>query len=120
MPFTQFIEYKGKKILRIDIDSTTVETFEDMLKESGELIRKEPEGSVLSLAAGGPNTPIFTNKELFVKYLVANAPYMKASVVSGLDKMKAAMFIAVVSASGRQLMLFSSEQEAKEWLISQI
>jgi len=120
MPFAKFIEYKGKRILRIDINACSVEQFEDMLNESGEMIRKEPKTSVLSLAAGGPNTPIFTNKGLFVKYLRENEPYMKASVVSGLDKMKAGMLIAVVSASGRQLMLFSSENEAKEWLVSQI
>ena len=119
MAHAQFIEYKGKRILRIDINNCSMEQFEEMLDESGKIIRNEPPGSVLSLAAGGRGTPIFTNRENFVEYLMKNMPYMKASAVSGLDRLKASMFLSVIAPSGRELMLFQTEEEAKEWLAAQ-
>ena len=118
MAHAQFIVYKGRRILRIDIDNCPTEQFEEMLEESGKMIRSEPLNSVLSLAAGGPGTPIFTNRDIFVEYLKKNMPYMKASAVSGLDRLKASIFLSVVAPSGRELMLFETEQEAKDWLIS--
>ncbi|MGD0566455.1 MAG: hypothetical protein ABSA34_03880 [Candidatus Goldiibacteriota bacterium] len=118
MAQSRFIEFKGKRILRSDINNCSMEQFEEMLEESGKIIRSEPLGSVLSLAAGGPGTPIFTNRDIFVEYLMKNMPYIKASAVSGLDRLKASMFLSVVAHSGRELMLFETEEEAKEWLAS--
>lgn len=118
MAHAQFITYLGKRILRIDIDNCPMEQFEEMLKESGAMIRSEPLHSVLSLAAGGAGTPIFTNRDIFLEYLKKNQPYMKASAVSGLDKLKAPMFLSVIAPSHRDLRLFDTEQEAKDWLAS--
>jgi hypothetical protein len=118
MAHAQFITYRGKRILRIDIDNCPMDQFEEMLDESGAMIRNEPLNSVLSLAAGGAGTPIFTNRDIFLKYLKENQPYMKASAVSGLDKIKAPMFLSVIAPSNRNLMLFDTEQEAKDWLAS--
>ncbi len=120
MKYCEFINYKGKRILRLNINTKTIDQFEEMLQESSNIIRKEPPGTVLSLAAGGADTPIFTNRDLFIDYLKGNEPYMKASVVSGLDKLKASIFLTIVTSTGRQLMLTASEDEAREWLVSQV
>jgi hypothetical protein len=119
MSYSKFIEYGNKKILVIDIGSCKAEDFEALLAESGDMIRSEPPGSVLSLACGGNNTPIFTNREIFIQYLLKNEKYMKASAVSGLDKMKASMFTSIVSKSSRQIHMFATEAEALDWLILQ-
>jgi len=111
-----FIECKGRKILRLDIDNCSAEEFEQVLVESARMIRAEPFNSVLSLAAGGEGTPIFTDKDGFINYISLNGPYMKASAVSGLPSMKADMLRGVVSGSSRNIRLFRTEEEAKEWL----
>ena len=119
MDRVRFREFEGKKIIVMDIDNCSIEEFEAVLVTSAEMIRKEPLGSVLSLAAGGNGTPIFTNRELFVEYLKLNEPHMKASVVSGLPKMKAALFQTVVFITGRQLKMFDTMEEAFNWLVAQ-
>jgi hypothetical protein len=113
----RFFEYKGKKMLFIDIDNCSAEEFDEVLKESGEFIRKEPYNSVLSLAVGGEGTPIFTNREMFIQYLCLNAPHVKASAVAGLPGLKAEMFAGVVSGSSRDIRIFKTADEAKEWLV---
>jgi hypothetical protein len=114
-----FRELQGKRIIEMDIDNCSVEEFEALLVESGDMIRKEPPGSVLSIAVGGEGTPIFTDREMFIDYLVKNMPHMKASVVCGLPKMKAALFQAVVAPTGRQLKMFDRKEDAVEWLVNQ-
>jgi hypothetical protein len=114
----KFIEHKGKKILHLDIDNCSIEEFEELLTESGNIIRKEPYNSVLSLAVGGEGTPIFTNREMFIQYLCLNAAHVKASAVAGLPALKAEMFTGVVSGSSRDIRLFTTADEAKEWLVS--
>lgn len=118
MAYAKFIMFEGTRILRIDINNCTTDGFENLLVESGEMIRKEPLHSILSLAAGGPDTPIFTNRDIFVKFLQDNGPYIKGSAVSGLDKLKSSMFLSVISRSGRELKLFDNEKKAKKWLVS--
>jgi hypothetical protein len=111
-----FFEYKGRRILHVDINNCTAEEFEAILAESGNLIRKEPFDSVLSLAVGGEGTPIFTNRQMFIEYLCLNAPHVKVSAVAGLPAMKAEMFSGIVSGSSREIRLFETADEAKEWL----
>lgn len=112
-----FNEFDGKRVIEMDIDNCSVEEFEALLIESADMIRKEPQGSVLSIAVGGDGTPIFTNREMFIDYLIKNAPHMKASVVCGLPKMKAALFQAVVAQTGRELKMFDRREDAIEWLL---
>jgi hypothetical protein len=118
MPLIEFIEYKGKKILRADINGCGVEKFEDLFIELGELLKKEPPESVLSLAVCGPETPIFTNKEFLIKLLQNNGPYIKFAAISGFDRLRTGIYSSVISASGRNVMLFPTEKEAIEWLVS--
>jgi hypothetical protein len=113
-----FVEHKGRKILRLDIDNCSIEEFEALLIESGNMIRKEPYNSVLSLACGGEGTPIFTNREMFIQYLCLNAAHVKASAVAGLPDLKARMFAGVVSGSTREIKLFKDAEEAKDWLVT--
>lgn len=113
-----FIEYKGKRILHIDINNCSAEEFDEMLSESVKIIRSQPCNSVLSLAVGGEGTPIFTNRDMFLQYLSLNAPYVKASAVAGLPVMKAEMFAGILSGSSRDLRLFKTAEEAKDWLAS--
>jgi len=112
----EFIEYKKKRIFFIDVDNCTAEEFEEILAESGKIIRSQPFDSVLSLAVGGEGTPIFTNRGMFVEYLSLNAPHVKASAVAGLPDIKTEMFAGVVSGSSRSLRLFKTAEEGKEWL----
>lgn len=113
-----FIEHKKKKILHIDVNNCTAEEFDQILLESGKIIRAEPFDSVLSLAVGGEGTPIFTNRDMFIQYLCLNAPHVKASAVAGLPAMKMEMFAGVISGSSRGIRLFKEAEEAKEWLVS--
>jgi hypothetical protein len=113
-----FFEYKGKRMFHIDINNCSAEEFDVILAESGKMIRNEPHNSVLSIAVGGEGTPIFTNRDMFIQYLCLNAPHVKASAVAGLPSMKAEMFSGVLSGSSRDLRLFKTADEAKEWLAS--
>lgn len=114
----KFIEYKGKRILYHDMKDCDSSEFTDLLNKSMELASKEPLNSILSIAVGGENTPIFTDHEMFINYLKENTPYIKASVVACLPEIKMKMLQSVMGKSERKLQLFKTEEEAFEWLMS--
>ncbi|HNZ29716.1 MAG TPA: hypothetical protein PLB12_09515 [Candidatus Goldiibacteriota bacterium] len=114
----KFIEYKGKRILYHDMRECDSSEFADMLNKSMDLAAKEPLSSILSIAIGGENTPIFTDHEMFINYLAKNTPYVKASAVACLPEIKMKMLASVMNKSERKLQLFKTEEEALEWLIS--
>lgn len=114
----KFIEYKGRRILYHDMRDCDASEFAEMLNKSMDLASKEPPQSILSIAIGGENTPIFTDHEMFIDYLKKNTPYIKASAVACLPEIKEKMLMSVMGRSERRLQLFKTEQEAFEWLIT--
>lgn len=114
----KFIEYKGQRILYHDMKDCDASEFAEMLNISIELASKEPLNSILSIAVGGENTPIFTDHEMFINYLKKNTPYIKASAVACLPEIKEKMLASVMNKSERKLQLFKTEEEAFEWLLS--
>jgi len=114
----KFIEYKGRRILYHDMKDCDSSEFTEMLNKSMDLASKEPLQSILSIAVGGENTPIFTDQEMFINYLKKNTPYIKASAVACLPEIKEKMLASVMGKSERRLQLFKTEEEALEWLIS--
>lgn len=113
-------EKNGCVIMRFDMDNCGMKEFAEFVKLYGEAIRQNQEQSVLSLAVGGKGTPIFTDKEWFIDFLTQNRPYIKASAICGLDKMRQGMIAAVISMAGRQIKMFDTEEEALSWLEKQV
>ncbi|MBN2754306.1 MAG: hypothetical protein JXR81_05495 [Candidatus Goldbacteria bacterium] len=114
----KFMDYKGKRILYHDMKDCDASEFAEMLNKSMDLVSKEPPHSILSIAVGGENTPIFTDHEMFINYLKENTPFIKASAVACLPEIKMKMLQSVMAKSERKLQLFKTEEEAFEWLMS--
>ncbi|PKL92953.1 MAG: hypothetical protein CVV21_01005 [Candidatus Goldiibacteriota bacterium HGW-Goldbacteria-1] len=114
----KFVEYKGRRILYHDMKDCDASEFAEMLNKSMELASKEQPHSILSIAVGGENTPIFTDHEMFINYLKKNTPYIKASAVACLPEIKEKMLASVMNGAERKLQLFKTEEEALEWLIT--
>ncbi|HEX8904892.1 MAG TPA: hypothetical protein VF771_08645 [Longimicrobiaceae bacterium] len=123
MERTRFIEHRGRRILLLDyqgLGADMDEVREEMLK-SKEVVAGQPPGSVLIMTdvRGARITPgaVKMMQEL-VKH---NSAYVKwSAVVVGLTGVALTAFRATQALSRRKNMRsFSSDEEAREWLVSQ-
>ena len=111
-----------KRIIYIDFSNLNTSSTAEIAKvidEAKQTIKINPLNSVLTLTNV---TGVFFNKEILemmMQYLAENKPYIKASAIIGAEGLRK---IAVNSAerfSMRDLHLFDSEIEAKNWLAEQ-
>lgn len=122
----EWITYKGKKILYMDI----VPSGQDSQQRLNELfnilarlkneIEKEPPKSVLSICniKGGHGSPEVTQKlKEFTKH---NEPHMKMTAIIGAEGLKKVIFNGVLLFTGRKnMVLKDTKQEALDWLVAQ-
>jgi hypothetical protein len=116
----RFIEYKGKQILLQD--ASNLPSAADglpLVALSKSIAAKQPPASLLILT-------IVTNSrfdrkliEALKELTVHNKQYARASALVGLSGLQRSVYAAVSQLTGRRLPTFNTEDEAKEWLISQ-
>ena len=115
-----FIDYDGKKIYSIDCTNSGVGSIKETVERAQKDIASEPASSVLTMTnvEGVDITPELSN--LMKSLANHNKPYVKAGAVLGVSGLKKITFNAVLMFSGRRnLHLFGSDTEAKEWLVKQ-
>jgi hypothetical protein len=120
MPGYQWIQYKGKKILYMDIASKTTEEFIDIIERLKKVVVNEPPKSILcliSVKGGKFNNEISQTIKEFAKYC---EPYVKVSASIGVEGLMKIVHNAVVMFTGnKSIVLKNSKEEALDWLIEQ-
>jgi hypothetical protein len=116
------LEYKGKKILCLDLcglevkDRGEIKTHVDNTKK---IVEKYPLKSVLlilNVAQTGFNTEIAA---IIADYATHNTPYVKASAIVGISGAQKMILNMIKAVTGRDYFLANTMQEAQEWLIEQ-
>lgn len=114
-----FINHKGKKILLIDFSGRKAEEVINIIAEAKELIKKQPEKSLLTLT-DGTNTRFDPKVAEGLKEFAAhNKPYVRAGAVVGITGIVKIVYNAVMKFSGRNLPAFDDIETAKDWLAGQ-
>ena len=119
---TQFVDHRGKRILRLDYTGlgSSLEQLQAEIEKTREVVRAQPPASLLVLT-DVRNTRINPGNVRAMQELVKhNAPYVKwSAVVVGLTGVYLTAFRAVQAVARRRNMnAFSSPDEAMEWLVS--
>ena len=119
MEKTQFINYKGKKVLVEDFTNLKAgPEFTNFILQAQTIIARQPPKSVLAVfdATGSTfDSNILNNMKEFTK---ANTPYIKASAVVGINGLLNVALVAVAKFSGRDFVTFKTRNEALDWLIT--
>ncbi len=117
MSYVTLLRYKGIKIIYTNCSNIkTLEEVESAFGESSEIITKEPQKSVLAIS-NFENT--FFNKSVIAiikEALKKNKSYIKYTAVIGISGLAKLMFDGIVRATRRDLRLFGTLSEAKEFL----
>ena len=121
MPGSSVITHKGKRIVFNDFADATTEEIIATIKQAEELIRTQPPESVYIITDTSGKS--MYNKETaaaFKEFVAGNKPYVKMSVVIGLDGIKKVLYDAVILFSKRKnLITMNTLEEAKEFLAKQ-
>jgi hypothetical protein len=120
MSDSKFIQHGGRDIYYIDFTDSDVDSIKQTVEKAKKDIAAEPEGSVLTMTnvTDIRITPELSN--LMKAFTAHNKPYVKAGAVLGITGLRQVTFNAVLLFSGRRnLHLFSSMHEAKDWLVKQ-
>src|SRR5208283_4423327 len=115
----EWITYKNKRILHMDIATPSQNTQElkDIITRLIPIIEKEPPNSILALAntTGGR-----FNKEMsdmLKEFTAHNKPYMKMTAIVGVEGLQRAIYTAVLMFTKRKnLVLKKSREEALDFL----
>ena len=111
----------GKNIIYIDFSkASSEEDFKVIIEQSRQTISKYAEKSVCTIA-NMENVRFDSNiKDLFVKYVVSNKPYVKYGVAFGMDGIRKKMSEGIIKLGGRPNFHFCfTKEEAVKWLRQQ-
>lgn len=107
-----FIEYKGKKFLYIDMSKCSDEEMLAVIANAREIIRNQPEKSVFTLTDVTDAWFCPEVNDAMKEFLANNKPYVIAAAVVGING-------STMRLLGRELVLFDTLEQAKEWLSDQ-
>jgi hypothetical protein len=120
MPAYEWLVYKGKRILYMDIIAREAEVLREKIATIEPVVEKEPRNSILCISdvTGGVGTPEIT--QMLKNFTKHNEPYMKMTAGIGVEGIKKIIFRGVLLFTGRKnLVLKDTKQEAMEWLAEQ-
>ncbi len=113
------MDFKGKRILLINIANVEMEDLVALTKEAKLLIAKEQLNSVLTLTNVNGISVQFGTIKVLKEFAAFNRPYVKAGAVIGLNSLQKIELNLIMKFSGRNLPSFNSFKEAAEWLVTQ-
>jgi hypothetical protein len=115
----RIIEYKGIQIVYLDYSNIKkIDDIFSFLDKAGAFIRSHQPNSIYTLTnleGMHFNNEIFNR---FIAYVKANNPHVKASAVVGMGGMMQIFYNTFTKVTGRNVRAFSSDIEAKEYLVS--
>lgn len=113
------IKHNGKQIIYLDFSNLKKkEQIIDLEIEGGELIQDQKFNSALVLT--NMENMFFNNeiRTIFIKIARENSPYIKGAAVIGLYGLISLMYKGFLLATGRNIKLFKSKEEALKYLTS--
>jgi len=117
MEKVKFITHKNKNILFIDLSNCSEEHALQTIEKSRNIIKKQPEHSVLALTDirnDGMFIPdLFQAMKGFTKH---NKPYIKASAVIASGELLKLFVDTISKLSDRSFFVFKDAEKAKDWL----
>ena len=120
MAEVKWIEHKGKKIFLMDFIYTEVADLMKAINDAKTEIAKQPLASVLGLVDVSDSAFNKDVAEALKDLSMANKPYIKMSVVVGVEGIKKVIYQAVLRFTGRKnLVLRNTRQEAMDFLAEQ-
>jgi hypothetical protein len=120
MPRIEFILHKGVRILDLDIrGSKDIDQNIAAFRLAQELAIKEPLKSLRLLT--DVTEAHFTTEAVSIlkEFSKSTTPYMKASAVAGVIGVKWIIIQSLLKLTGRDIKLFDTRENAKEWLAEQ-
>jgi len=115
----QFIEHKGKQILHLDFARAMPDEVVKSSKAAMVVIAKQPAKSLRTLTDVTEMKFDTAATQILKDLAKHNAPYVVAGAVVGITGLKQIIYNAVIKFSGRNLVVFDTPDQAKEWLITQ-
>ena len=120
MPKVEFILHKGVRILTLDVrGSKEVEQNIEACRLAQALVMKEPLKSVRLLTDVTDAHYTSEGVSALKEFSKAITPYMKASAVVGFVGLKSIIFQSLIKLTGREIKLFNTREDAKDWLSGQ-
>ncbi len=119
MERVQFIQYKGKVILSINLAGCSAAEVHPVIDAAKAAVATRRAGTVLTLTdvtGTGFDSVVASAMKDLVRH---HRPYVAAAAVVGLSGLRQIMFNTVMRFSGRHLHAFESLQQAKDWLARQ-
>ena len=116
----EFKNYKGQRILHIDISDMRIENKQEAIEgiEAARIeVAKHPKNSLLILTNVQNAQYDMEIAKHMREYVAHNAPFVKRSAVIGLKGLQIPLYNAINKITGRNVKSFSTEDQAKEWLI---
>jgi hypothetical protein len=119
METVQILEHNGKKITYLDFTNCDRKKVAAVLEEIQPAIKSQPPKSVLTLV--NVENLVFNAEILkaFQDFTRENKPYVKAGAVLGIKGLQKVAYDAVMRVAERQLPIFDTVDEAKDWLVEQ-
>jgi hypothetical protein len=116
----EWLVYKDKKILHMEITLNNVEDLKKRVATIEPVVEKEPPKSILCICnlTGGMVNPEIT--QTLTNFMKHNEPYMKVTAITGIEGPQHAIFKVVSMLTDRKnFVLKESREEALNWLIEQ-
>ncbi len=115
----QFIEHKGKQILHLDFRNTKADEVIKVINGAKPVIAAQPAKSIRTLTDVTDMNFDTKATQALKEFASHNAPYVNAAAVVGITGLKQIIYNAVIKFSGRNLVVFDTSAQAKEWLVNQ-
>ncbi len=119
MARVELIIHQGKRIVLIDMSNIRPEEGLPIIAEAKKVIAAQTPMSVLTMTdvtnAHYDMTLVQSLKELTQH----NKPYVRAASVVGIEGLMKVILTGVEKFSGRKFSIFSSRDQAKDWLVKQ-
>jgi hypothetical protein len=113
----QFIIHRGKRVLSINYAHCNVAQLKAVAEEGHRMIARELLNSVLTLNDVTGTGFDHESVEALKSRVAANAPYVKRAAVIGISGLQRLIYEAVKLFTRRNIPLFSTREEALDWLV---
>ncbi|HWX53058.1 MAG TPA: hypothetical protein VN176_00565 [Verrucomicrobiae bacterium] len=112
-----FIQHRGRQVLFIDYSRCDVAMLKLVAEEGHRVISHELPNSVLTLNDVSGSSFDVESVGVLKSRVAANAPYVRRGAVIGISGLQALIYEGVQAFSNRKIPLFSSREEALDWLV---
>ncbi len=113
----RFIQHADQQVLLIDYSHCDVPMLKLVAEEGHRVISRQLLNSVLTLNDVSGTSFDHESVAVLKSRVAANAPYVKRAAVVGISGLQALIYEGVQAFSNRRIPLFSSRDEAMQWLV---